>query len=396
MVNDSFGELLDNNQSSVPDFDGLIPCYRWYVQNKTVPYEQAHEACSVYDFVDMGTGIDIIFWLTGIFIITTNLMVLLGMIATRKRLKPICFFLANLAMSDLLSGIALLYRTEGHVFHSVKYGFMMTFVDLMAFTQMISASALSILSVSSCLAVTNPIFFRTHAGNIKRITYSAMGFSWIGFSLLGFSPSMGWNCLDMQTLITGKCIKYYPMAFFIITISIMFVLGSVMLFTNIIVYIVIKRRKKNRPQQSNTPTPQMSKRNDLRHNSKGVDQETSKKLEESEQRAKTIILHIVVVFTFWLITFMIIPICNAYRDMCPRMNVLVAAVCLSSAFNPITTVVRTPPLRRTLRQKLTDVHRMFATVMRENPQDEHLELGNVARLQNGATTQAQASHLSEE
>ncbi|KAI8503195.1 Gamma-tubulin complex component 5 [Branchiostoma belcheri] len=371
-VNSSFGELLGNNRSSVPEFDGLIPCYRWYLKNQTASYEQAHQACAVNNFIGMAPGIDIIFWLTGIFTIVSNLTVLLAIIGTQERSKPICFFLANLAMSDLLSGIALLYRTEGRALHSAKYSFMMTFVDSVSFTQMLSASALSILSVNSWLAVSHPMFFRAHALNIKRMSYFALSMSWVVFPFLAFAPSMGWNCLDMKTLITAKCVKYYPIAYFIMFTSVILILCTLMLFTNIVMYVKLRK--------------------DASQNN--VDQDTRRKFEKSAENAKTVMLHVAVALSFWLLAIMIIPICNVYRDTCPRMNVVVAVVCLNSAINPIATLLRTPALKKTLGKKLNSIYRVFVQGNVQGMQGK--TAGIDTHIQGDATELQRISHISEE
>ncbi|XP_019620838.1 PREDICTED: uncharacterized protein LOC109467333 [Branchiostoma belcheri] len=467
MFNNSSDSWLSTEKALAPEMSNLLSCYRWYLQNKTVSNAQASEACSKYeDLVRLGTGTDIVFWLMGLLIIITNAAVVWGIVATRELSRTVSFLLANLATTDLFAGVALLYRTVGHLVHDVKFRVILTFVNLMTLTQLLSASALSLLSVNSYVAIRHPIFFRSHSGNADRYVGVVLACTWVSFTLLTISPNMGWNCIDMHILTTGTCVSYYPVAIVIICASILLFLCGIMLFTNISTFIAIKKRSikrlgrlvEARPQTVEVDSlgksretvvnhrrnvaqdeerrklertvhrtteiiskmfnnssdswfstekalaPEMSnllscyrwylqnktvsnaqaneacsKYEDLVGLGTGTDiifwlmgpliiitnavvlwgiiatrelNEERRKLERTVHRARTVMLHVVVAFVFWLLSCILVAICRIGPGMCPGRNGAFACICANSFISPMATLVRTPNLRQAIWEKL--------------------------------------------
>eukprot|EP00058_Branchiostoma_floridae_P010380 XP_002595868.1 hypothetical protein BRAFLDRAFT_84236 [Branchiostoma floridae] len=115
MFNNSSNPWMVTEGTPAPVFANLVSCYKWHLQNNTASIAQANEACSMHeDLVRLGTETDIVFWLMGLLIIISNAVVLVGIIGTRELRRPIYFYLANLAVTDVFAGIGLLYRTVGH------------------------------------------------------------------------------------------------------------------------------------------------------------------------------------------------------------------------------------------------------------------------------------------
>ncbi|XP_066266078.1 sphingosine 1-phosphate receptor 1-like [Branchiostoma lanceolatum] len=386
MFNNSSNPWMLTEETSAPEFANLVSCYKFHLRNNTASIAQANEACSMQeDLVRLGTGTDVVFWLMGLLIIISNAVVLLGIIGTRELHRPIYFFLANLAITDVFAGIGLLYRTVGHVGHSAMYDFLMTYINSIIFAQMTSASALSLLSLSSYVAVKHPIYFHVYADNAKLLTVVAMFVSWIVFSLLAFSPSMGWNCLHMQTLTTGICISYYPLAFVITCASILFLLCIVMMFTNISILLAIREREHRRLEQAIASAHQASGENSSGQNN-AAQEEANRKFEERVYKARTVMIHVVVSFLFWLLPLLLVAVCRFSPDICPRRNGMFAGFSLNSFINPLATLIRTADIRNAIWQRLTGVRQTLVTVIRGNrvnPQEDQAGTGDAPNLQEG-------------
>jgi len=254
MFNNSSDPWMLPEETSAPEFIDMPSCYKWHLQNNTASIAQADEACSMHeDLVRLGTGSSIVFLLIGLTTIITNAVVILGIMSKKELRKPIYFFLANLAMSDVFAGIGLLYRTVGHVGHNQMYDFSVTYTNFIIFSQLTSSSALSLLSINSYVGVKYPIWFHIHADSANLRAGVAMTVMWIVFSLYAFSPSMGWNCLHMETLNTSTCTYYFPEAYVIMCSCISLLMCIVILFTNISVYVAIREREKRRLEQAGVP-----------------------------------------------------------------------------------------------------------------------------------------------
>ncbi|XP_019627878.1 PREDICTED: sphingosine 1-phosphate receptor 1-like [Branchiostoma belcheri] len=372
MFNNSSDSWLVTEKTLVPEMPNLLSCYRWYLRDKTVSNAQANEACSKHvDLVRLGTGTDIVFWLLGILIITANVVVLWGIIVTRKLSKTVSLLLANLATTDLFAGVVLLYRTVGHLLHSAMYKVILTFVDLTTLTQLLSASALSLLSVYSYVAIRHPIFFRIHAGSAERYVGIVLACTWVSFSLLTLSPNMGWNCIDMHILTTGTCIVYYPVAFVIICASMLLFLCGVMLFTNISTFIAIKGRRKKRFGKQ--VAPQVITVTAVNQHRINAQDEARRKFQRTLHRARTVMIHVVVAFVFWLLSSLFVAVCLVIPNM--RLGAF-ACMCANSFINPIATLVRTPDLRQGIWQKLTRSHRIAASgFMRNRTIEDEVQSG---------------------
>ncbi|XP_035697318.1 uncharacterized protein LOC118430512 [Branchiostoma floridae] len=387
MFNNISEPWLPTAGTPAPEFQTLVSCYQWFSRNKTLSVAQVDEVCSLYeDIVRLGTGGDLIFWLTGLLIIIGNAAVLWGIIGTQELRTPLYFYYANLAMSDVLAGIGLLYRTAGYVGYSRNlYLFILNFVSLMTFSQIMSASALSVLSVNSYVGLMYPVFYRNHNknGNTKRLAGLVLAGSWIGYSLLVFSPSMGWNCLQMGTLTNGNCIANCPVAFVVICVSILFLLCCNMLFTNISLFIAIRKREKRRLEQA---TSDQNREGGTQQNNVAQDK-ALQKFRKNVHKARTVMIHVVVSFACWLLAAVLVVLCVTWPDMCPsNQSSVYAATCLNSAINPVATLIRTPDLRKAIWRKLRGIYRVFVTLIRrlENRMMQQEELpgqGNAPDLQ---------------
>ncbi|KAI8511593.1 Gamma-tubulin complex component 5 [Branchiostoma belcheri] len=321
MFNNSSRLPSVTNETSEGDFTSQIPCVLWHLQNNS-SYDQVQvqAACSAYpDLTETGTGTTVVFWLTGLYIILSNLAVLWAIVRTPELGKQLYLFMANLALADLLAGIAILCKTRrrrGHRF------------------------------------------------------FMACSF------LVGFAPSMGWNCLDMPNL---KCFNLHHGGYVYLVFTIILSLACVMLFTNISVFIAIKERQKRRLGQPGG-------HNDPVQNSASQDQPNDaaeRKYQESVQKARTVMIQVVVAFIFWLFPHVFISVCRWPGERCPLPTGPSGAgllMVLNSAINPVASIIRSPDLRASLRQDATAIYRALVTVIRQgnrvNPQDEQIPAPN--------------------
>eukprot|EP00058_Branchiostoma_floridae_P009573 XP_002595061.1 hypothetical protein BRAFLDRAFT_90169 [Branchiostoma floridae] len=392
MFNNSTDPWMLTEGTSAPEFATLLSCYKWHLENSTASITQADEACSVHeDLVRLGTGSSIVFSLIGLTTIITNVVVILGIISTKELRKPIYFFLANLAMADIFAGLGLLYRTVGHIGHNQMYDFSVTYTNFIIFSQLTSASALSLLSINNYVGVKHPIWFHIHADSANLRAGVAMTVMWIVFSLFAFSPSMGWNCLHMETLTTGTCPYYFPRAYSIIGPCILFLMCMVMLFTNISVNVAIREREKRRLEQAGVPPGAPGENGPVQiQPNNAAQEEAQRKYEARVYKSRTVMIYVVVAFVFWLLPVLLMAVCLSHADTCARWirwDVLSSLFSLNSLINPIATLIRTAELRDAIWQKLTGIHQKLVVVIRGNrvgPQGAQAGTGGPPNLQQGS------------
>ncbi|KAI8491663.1 Gamma-tubulin complex component 5 [Branchiostoma belcheri] len=369
--NGSAPPFAPGNTPHFETFDGQTSCLLWHLQNKTVfqGYAAAQEACSVYENTEeMGTATAVISWLLGLLIVTCNAAVILGIIRTTQLHKPLYIYMANLAVSDLVGGVGLLYRTVDRI-ELMRMHSMMNIVTFLMYSQVVSASALSLLSVNSYVAVRHHVFFHNHAGTAKRDAGIAIVSSWLVLSLFVFLPSMGWNCLDVNTT---NCLLFYHTVFVALVATLAIVLVITMLFTNISTFVALKQRQKKRFEAQLPDRDQGNNQgqNGQHQPSNIANIETERKHKRSVQKARTVLVYVVVAFIFWLLPLVLIPICLTRENGCPALDgphARAALITVNSAINPIASIIRTPDLRRGIWQTVMDIRRALVTRIRGNP-----------------------------
>eukprot|EP00058_Branchiostoma_floridae_P004179 XP_002589667.1 hypothetical protein BRAFLDRAFT_64031 [Branchiostoma floridae] len=392
MFNNS--STLLGKTSSAEKFDKQLSCFLWYLRNQTVPHDQIQDLCSNYpSLLEMGTAANVIWCVMGILIIIPNTLVL-GTVVGRKELhKPIYLFMANLAVSDILAGVTLpcsvAIRLESLGLSRLYK--VMNVTSFIIYSQMVSASALSLLSIYSYVAVRHPVYFHNQAGNAKCYSGIAIVSSWSILSFFAFSSSMGWNCLDMAD---PACVHFYPPALIGIIAAIIISMVGIMMFTNISTFQAIRQRQKIRigqglvmQQLSNTPG-QNTARVSQQHNI--AQEEAELKYQKSVHKAGTVVIQVVLALIFWILPLVFIAICLIDIKKCPLQNgpnEMAILWTLNSLINPIAGIVRTPELRKGVRQNCAAVCRAVVTAVQGNDvetQNENPVPGNSANLQEGS------------
>ncbi|XP_066265655.1 sphingosine 1-phosphate receptor 1-like [Branchiostoma lanceolatum] len=406
--NSSAFPFVSENTSSDVVFDKQLSCFLWHLRKKTMPSDRIQDVCSIYDdLLEMGSVANVIWCVIGLFIIIPNVTVL-GTILSRKELKkPMYFYMANLALSDILAGVTLpssvAIRLEP--IGLTRLYKLMNMSSLIIYSQMVSASAISMLSVDSYVAIKYPVYFHIHAGDAKRNALVAIVSSWLVLSLFAFSSSMGWNCLDK---VDPECENFYPPGFISLIAAIVLCMVSIMLFTNISTFIAIKQRRKRRLGQGGAPQPLQNNINQgqniavVGQHQNNAQEETDRKFRKSVRKAGTVMIQVVVALFFWILPLVFIAICLVDVKRCPLQkgpNQLAILWTLNSIINPIASIARTPDLRKGIWQNFMAIHRIVVTVLRRSrtdPLHEQHVSGNNAQLQGRATQENQQQNTTEE
>ncbi|KAI8507782.1 Gamma-tubulin complex component 5 [Branchiostoma belcheri] len=293
-------------------------------------------------------------------------------------------------MADIFGGIGLMIQAA----KLATIRGVMTTVTFMTHSQVMSASALALMSVNCYVAVRHPIYLHTHAHTAKRNAALAIVSSWLVLSLFTFSPAMGWNCLDMPV---ADCFDFFHTSYMGILVAVALLCIVVMLFTNISVYIAIKQRQKRRLGQ-----PGGVQDNNPGQNIAGQDQanndrqaEADRKFKKSVHKARTVMIHVVVAIILWLLPLVVVPICVGDKGNCPLPVAIPVLITLNSAINPVAGIVRTPDLRKGIRENVASIHRALVTAIRGNrvnPQGEQPATVTVTAMsvQGGAATSGSA------
>eukprot|EP00058_Branchiostoma_floridae_P005634 XP_002591122.1 hypothetical protein BRAFLDRAFT_105536 [Branchiostoma floridae] len=105
-------------------------------------------------------------------------------------------------------------------------------------------------------------------------------------------------------------------------------------------------------------------------------EEARRKFEGIVHRAKTVMIHVVVAFFFWLLPCILVAICRIRPDLCPSKAGIFASICANSVTNPLATLIRTPDLRKVIWQKLTKFRRtVFSVFIRNRAIEEEEQPG---------------------
>ncbi|XP_051764540.1 sphingosine 1-phosphate receptor 4 [Ctenopharyngodon idella] len=174
------------------------------------------------------SAVTILFLCFSVFIILENLMVLLAVLfRVRMRHRWIFICIANIALSDLLTGSAYvvnIYMSGERTFKlsPVLWLFRegLLFVALAA-----SIFSLLLIAVERYATMMKPVHQKT-ATKTYRI-YIMVGLCWITALIIGFLPLMGWNCVcDLRScstllpLYSKSYILFALVIFFIILLTI--------------------------------------------------------------------------------------------------------------------------------------------------------------------------------
>ncbi|KAL1785159.1 sphingosine 1-phosphate receptor 3 [Sigmodon hispidus] len=191
------------------------------------------------DTPDGGTPITIIIFLvTCSFIVLENLMVLIAIWKNNKFHNRMYFFIGNLALCDLLAGIA--YKVNILMSGGKTFSLSPTVWFLREGSMFVAlgASTCSLLAIAIERHLTM-IKMRPYDANKKHRVFLLIGMCWLIAFSLGALPILGWNCLenfpDCSTILPLYSKKYIA---FLISIFTAILVTIVILYARI--YFLVK------------------------------------------------------------------------------------------------------------------------------------------------------------
>ncbi|XP_040819446.1 sphingosine 1-phosphate receptor 3 [Ochotona curzoniae] len=256
------------------------------------------------------------------FIVLENLMVLIAIWKNNKFHNRMYFFIGNLALCDLLAGVA--YKVN--ILMSGKKTFSLSptvwFIREGSMFVALGASTCSLLAIAIERHLTM-IKMRPYDANKKHRVFLLIAMCWLIAFLLGSLPILGWNCLhnlpDCSTILPLYSKKYIA---FLISIFIAVLATIVILYARI--YCLVKSS---------------SRKVASHHNS-----------ERSMALLRTVVIVVGVFITCWsplFILFLIDVACKVKE--CPILfkdRWFIVLAVLNSAMNPIIYTLASKEMRR--------------------------------------------------
>ncbi|XP_037653030.1 sphingosine 1-phosphate receptor 3 [Choloepus didactylus] len=184
------------------------------------------------------------------FIVLENLMVLIAIWKNNKFHNRMYFFIGNLALCDLLAGIA--YKVN--ILMSGKKTFSLSptvwFIREGSMFVALGASTCSLLAIAIERHLTM-IKMRPYDANKKHRVFLLIGMCWLIAFSLGALPILGWNCLhnlpDCSTILPLYSKKYIA---FCVSIFIAVLVTIVILYARI--YFLVKSSSRNVAKHNNS------------------------------------------------------------------------------------------------------------------------------------------------
>lgn len=256
------------------------------------------------------------------FIVLENLMVLIAIWKNNKFHNRMYFFIGNLALCDLLAGIA--YKVNILMSGKKTFSLSLTvwFIREGSMFVALGASTCSLLAIAIERHLTM-IKMRPYDANKKHRVFLLIGMCWLIAFSLGALPILGWNCLqnlpDCSTILPLYSKKYIA---FCISIFIAILVTIVILYARI--YFLVKS----------------SSRKVANHNNS----------ERSMALLRTVVIVVSVFIACWsplFILFLVDVACRAKE--CPILfkdQWFIMLAVLNSAMNPIIYTLASKEMRR--------------------------------------------------
>lgn len=263
----------------------------------------------------------ILFLVTCSFIVLENLMVLIAIWKNNKFHNRMYFFIGNLALCDLLAGIA--YKVN--ILMSGRKTFSLSptvwFLREGSMFVALGASTCSLLAIAIERHLTM-IKMRPYDANKKHRVFLLIGMCWLIALSLGALPILGWNCLenfpDCSTILPLYSKKYIA---FLISIFTAILVTIVILYARI--YFLVKS----------------SSRRVASHNS-----------ERSMALLRTVVIVVTVFIACWsplFILFLIDVACRVKEcSILFKSQWFIMLAVLNSAMNPVIYTLASKEMRR--------------------------------------------------
>ncbi|XP_074858527.1 sphingosine 1-phosphate receptor 1 [Carettochelys insculpta] len=193
--------------------------------------------------VDSGIKVtSVVFIIICCFIILENIFVLLTIWKTKKFHRPMYYFIGNLALSDLLAGVAYTANLllSGHKTYSLTPA--QWFVREGSMFVALSASVFSLLAIAIERYITM-LKMKLHNGSNSFRSFLLISACWLISMILGGLPIMGWNCLShLQSCSTVLPLYHKHYILFCTTVFTGILLSIVVLYCRI--YSMVRTRSR--------------------------------------------------------------------------------------------------------------------------------------------------------
>ncbi|XP_054835704.1 sphingosine 1-phosphate receptor 1 [Eublepharis macularius] len=271
----------------------------------------------------------VVFIIICCFIIVENIFVLLTIWKTKKFHRPMYYFIGNLALSDLLAGVAytaniLLSGSKTYTLTPAQW-----FLREGSMFVALSASVFSLLAIAIERYITM-LKMKLHNGSNSFRSFLLISAVWVISVILGGLPIMGWNCINILpscSIVLPLYHKHYIL--FCTSVFTGLLLSIVVLYCRI--YILVRTRSRRLTFRKNTV-------------------KATRSSEKSLALLKTVIIVLSVFIVCWspLFILLLLDVRCKVRS-CPILlqaeYFLVLAV-LNSATNPIIYTLTSKEMRR--------------------------------------------------
>ncbi|XP_036384639.1 sphingosine 1-phosphate receptor 3 [Megalops cyprinoides] len=255
-------------------------------------------------------------------IVLENFIVLVAILKNHKFHNRMYFFIANLALCDLLAGVTYIVNLLMSGERTLQLSPAIWFVREGSMFVALGASTFSLLAIAIERHMTM-IKMRPYDANKKYRVFLLIGACWLIAILLGALPIMGWNCLDnlpdCSTVLPLYTKKYVA---FCITIFMALLLAICVLYARI--YTLVKSSSRKVTKHSNS--------------------------ERSMALLRTVVIVVGVFIACWTPIFVLLLIDVACKHkQCPvlfKADWFIALAVLNSAMNPVIYTLASKEMRR--------------------------------------------------
>ncbi|KAM9338613.1 sphingosine 1-phosphate receptor 3 [Symphorus nematophorus] len=275
--------------------------------------------------VGMSTGIvdtkTIVFLIICSFIVLENLTVLVAIWRNHRFHNRMYFFIGNLALCDLLAGVAYLVNLLLSGEKTLQLSPALWFVREGSMFVALGASIFSLLAIAIERHLTM-IKMRPYDANKNYRVFLLIGTCWLIAISLGALPILGWNCLDnlpdCSTVLPLYTKKYVG---FCIIVFMVLLLAMSILYARIYILVKSSSRKVNKNRNS----------------------------EHAMSLLRTVIIVVGVFIACWTPIFVLLLVDVACKQRCPilyKADWFIAVAVLNSAMNPVIYTLASREMRR--------------------------------------------------
>lgn len=281
---------------------------------------------------DAGGGLRVtsaVFILICCFIILENVFVLLTIWKTKKFHRPMYYFIGNLALSDLLAGVAYAINLLFSGANTYRLTPAQWFLREGSMFVALSASVFSLLAIAIERYITM-LKMKLHHERSSARSFLLISACWVISLVLGGLPVMGWNCLRaLPSCSTVLPLYHKHYVLFCTTVFTVLLLSIVILYCRI--YALVRTRSRRLTFRKN-----MSK--------------ASRSSEKSLALLKTVIIVLSVFIACWAPLFILLLLDVGCRvktcDILFKAEYFLVLAVLNSATNPVIYTLTNKEMRR--------------------------------------------------